>query len=318
MVGPHPPEWSDDPRLVVLGAENAALEELRELVDADDLRLEPGELLPSQPLEGPCRICGRVAMLTEEHIPPRGAYNRGRGRTPNVRDQLGNDELDPPDSGPFFQGGISGYVLCEPCNNTTGTRWARAYQDFAQRGVALLSGVPGGIAAVATQAGYPGWDEIIFKDVYPGRYVRQVISMMLGISGDASLSERFPELRRLALGGDPEPLTAPLRLYMQVFGGPAARYVGGPSGALWVDLSSRTKRRVLQIDHPPLGHVLLVDGPPAEGLGIDISSLTEHEVDRKAHLTFEGMPLGFAYKPWPTDYRSRGQIIAERGDDRLG
>ena len=102
---------------------------------------------------------------------------------------------------------------------------------------------------------------------------------------------------------------------MQIVGGPAARYVGGPRGALWIDLNDATKRRILQIDHPPLGHVLIIDGPPADGLGIDVTELTEYDVDRTTDLSFENMPLGFAYKPWPADYRSRGQMIADRADD---
>ena len=35
-------------------------------------------VLPGRRLNARCRICGGYAVLTEEHIPPQSAYNKGR------------------------------------------------------------------------------------------------------------------------------------------------------------------------------------------------------------------------------------------------
>jgi len=320
MKEPEPQGSHDGPAggdgLIFVAHPNAALEDLQALV-AEVAAPAVGEtvgLFPSTPYEGDCRICGQWASLTEEHLPPRGAFNKGRGRTPELMDMLGSDTVDFPGSGPTEQGGICGYTLCLDCNNFSGTRWGREYQEWARRAAQALTTVPGGIAAVDSQAVYPGWEPLIFKGVFPGRFVRQVLAMMLTISGSAELGERYGALRRLVLGGDPEPLPDPLRLYVSVFAGPLARIAGGPNGQLWANLESRVARRLLAVDFPPLASVLLLDGPEAPELGVDISTFAETAPDRRMDVTFEVMPLGFGYKPWPTDYRTRGRIIADAID----
>lgn len=291
---------------------NAALDDLAELVGPVSDR-ETGEpLFPSEAFEGRCRICGKIALLTEEHLPPRGAFNKGRGRSPGLEELLGREDVDPPDTGVMEQGGVRGFMLCGSCNNYTGTRWSREYQEWARRAALALASVPGGIAAVDAAVGFPGWDELTFKSVYPARYVRQVLSMMLSISGSSELGDRLPVLRRLVLGGDPEPLPEPVRLYMLIVAGPMARIAGGPDGQLWVDLEARARRRVLAVDFPPLAHTMIVEGNPAPELGVDISTLTEYELDTRTDVSFKEIPLGFTYKPWPTDYRSRGQLLRDR------
>ena len=75
-----------------------------------------GELFPKVAHEGPCRICGEIRMLTEEHIPPRGAFNKERGRTVEVGALLGREELEMPDEGEVFQHGsrrVRSWIL--PC-----------------------------------------------------------------------------------------------------------------------------------------------------------------------------------------------------------
>jgi hypothetical protein len=308
-------EDSREPEAFVVAHPNAAMEEFAALMEPEDF-VEPETATPMFPRhahEGTCRICGRVDAMTEEHLPPRGAFNRGRGRSPELVDALGREELDPPETGSVFQGGVSGFMLCGECNNLTGTRWAREYQGWARRAAAALAGIPGGIASADETVGFPAWDELIFKSVYPGRYVRHVLTMMLCLSGDETLGERFPVLRRLILGGEPEPLPDPLRLYFSVVAGPVGRLVGGPRGQLWIDLETRSRRRILAADFPPLAQVLVVDGPEAPDLGVEITDLTTYELDRRTNVKFEDLPLGFTYKPWPTDYRNRATILADRG-----
>lgn len=269
------------------------------------------ELFPPGPRQGNCRICGTFADLTEEHLPPRGAFNNRRGRDVPVEALLGREELDDPEEGRWVQGGIRGHVLCHACNNRTG-RFGREYQEWAGRAMYLLSRQPILPPEVDERAGWPSFPSVTFERVYPGRLVRQVLSMMLTISASPSLARRYPDLAELALGEAPRPLPEPLRLYFLLYGDYRGRIVGGPQGQIWFDGDGQVLRRVLSIDFPPLAFILSIAGPPIEDVGVDISVFSEYALDRRCDVTFTDLQLGFGHKPWPCDYRTKGQLIADR------
>lgn len=74
---------------------------VRQLLEnvASDPSSTEGELFPSAPAVGPCRICGELKELTEEHIPPRGAFNKQRALSIEIDAVLGRDELELPKEG---------------------------------------------------------------------------------------------------------------------------------------------------------------------------------------------------------------------------
>jgi hypothetical protein len=150
------------------------------------------DLFSRRPRNGTCRICGIAAEMTEEHLPPKGALNVQRGREIALDDALGSDELHVPATGKWLQGGIRGYMLCESCNNTTG-RWGREYQEWARRAILLIKDLPIPVDELDAAADYP-YLQVEFKKVYPARFVRQVIAMVLCVSGAAELGYRHPEL----------------------------------------------------------------------------------------------------------------------------
>lgn len=265
------------------------------------------EMFPSGPRLGHCRVCGVYGEMTEEHLPPRGAFNKERVRTVNPMDVIGNDRLDPPVNGAVLQGGIRGHVLCADCNNP---RWAREYQEWASRAYNLMASRPEKPPQIDLRAGYPAFAEVTFKGVYPGRLIRQVLSMMATISAGSQLTTKYPVIRDLVLGGAPRPLPEPLRLEFLLYGHNVSRIVGGPEGQVWYKVAERTLRRVLAIDFRPLAFVLTVDGPAAN-VGVDITSFAEVPIDEKQNVTFEDLAVGFGHKPWPCDYRTKGQILAD-------
>jgi hypothetical protein len=69
---------------------------------------------------------------------------------------------------------------------------------------------------------------------------------------------------------------------------------------------------MLVFDFPPMGLILLLDGPPLD-VGIDITDFTELGVDESRTLTAD-ITIGYGHKPFPGDYRTKAQIVAERGD----
>ena len=143
-----------------------------------------------------------------------------------------------------------------------------------------------------------------FGMVYPGRFMRQAISMLLSMSGSADLADRFPELRRLALGGDAEPLPAAVHIYLVLYGDPETVRAGH---AVQGDVERGDLWEVIFIDFPPFGLFAVVDGPPPD-IGVDISPFAEFALDHRLPLTLPFLTLGFGTSTLPCDYRTAGQL----------
>ncbi len=275
------------------------------------------DFLPSSPWEGRCRICGEHrAIDTAEHIPPRAASNKGRSRTLDVVQQLTTGGLEPGEPiGPTVQGGVRAYTICESCNNSTGTAWGRAYSEFVGHTLGAAQ------QAIGSEEGLRRLDEspdqhglrLRLPSIYPARVARQAISCMLSLSGSSDLAENHPALRDLVLGGDAMQLPPPIRLYLRLYLHPVGRLIGGPGGQARLDTQSGRVDRFLQLDHPPVGLVLQVDGLPDSEIGNDITWFTMVDVDDQRDVELD-IPVGFGHKPWPTEYRSRGQLLAAHID----
>lgn len=67
------------------------------------------------PKVGTCNICGTHGLLTEDHIPPKGASRLKQVEMINIVDLLSVER--PKKSARFSQNGVSYYTLCGKCNN---------------------------------------------------------------------------------------------------------------------------------------------------------------------------------------------------------
>jgi hypothetical protein len=122
-----------------------------------------GAMLPSERWTGRCYVCGKTADLTEEHIPPRSAFNKERTRKISLDDMLGRDELEVPDSGEVTQGGIRGFTLCDSCNNLTGVRWGREYHEWAKSLVMLIQAIYSKHGDLDGMMGFPTATDVTFQ-----------------------------------------------------------------------------------------------------------------------------------------------------------
>lgn len=64
---------------------------------------------------GPCNICGCTSVLSEDHIPPKGAIRVTQVEIHHLAQTLGVDR--PPDRGRLSQDGVKFRTLCPDCNN---------------------------------------------------------------------------------------------------------------------------------------------------------------------------------------------------------
>jgi len=127
-------------------------------------------------ITGKCRICGETKKLTKEHVPPKSAFNKGKGSYHPLFDEsnmcMSLEEVQKT-KGQFYQGGFGAYTLCAKCNNFTGAKYAPEYQRMAIGGIVTL-----------LKNNFKSNDifHVKIKKCYPLRFFKQIISMFCSIN----------------------------------------------------------------------------------------------------------------------------------------
>jgi len=253
-----------------------------------------------------------VPVFLPLYLPPKASGNRWDYRRASFGQWIDAEDLAIQGDGPLAQGGVRGHMLCWSCNNFT-SRWGRAYQEWAVAYGSLLGQLPHGLDDLGEMAGFANIGRVELRDVYPARFARQALSMMLSISGSADLGNREPLLRGLVLGGDPAPLPEGMRLFVALCAGPHGRFAGGPWGIPSYNPGTGVWTWMLEAVLPPIGIQLILEGDAARGFGIDISEFTEMPVDNEVSLGTDDLQLGFSFSPYPCDYRSAGEMRSAAG-----
>lgn len=83
-------------------------------------------------MKGRCALCGETKELSEDHVPPRSAFNNRELFLAHVEIAEANGELRWKPGHSSRRGNVY-RSLCPDCNNFLGTRYNRAYVDFIQR-----------------------------------------------------------------------------------------------------------------------------------------------------------------------------------------
>lgn len=297
------------PEVLLVANPDTSVDIKAALAKLDHSRLQNrtvAELFPATPAVGVCRICAQEAPLTREHVPPRTAFNKASGKSPTLLDWYQTPGLEIPDTGPIFQGGVWGYLLCEECNNTTG-RYGREYGVWATGAASMMQSVERSLEELDQLDEY-AYVNVHLRGVYPARFVRQAVSMVLSVSGSHELAERHPELRELALSGSPVALPEPLRLFLGLYAGPMVRFAGGSWGQPQWSEVAEIWTWAIEVAFPPFAVQLMLDGDAGQLGGVDISSFAELDPDAKANFDVEGWMIGFGHLPHPLEYRPLGML----------
>ena len=235
--------------------------------------------------------------MTFEHIPPKGAGNRVPVRSARIDEWLAQGSpREFPQGGVVEQRGTGGYVLCSECNNLTGRRFGREYQNWAAGGMRVWQ-------QLDRLAVRPPAVRIAASDVYPGRFARQVLTMLVAVSGNSHTSESNPEIARILLEGA-KSLPGDLRIFMSLYAGPGVRHLGLTAA---LNLRRREPQVLMEVAYPPFAFVGLVSGEPSQELGTEITDWTEVGVETTCNVAF-ALQVGSGHTPWPADYRSRDDI----------
>ena len=249
---------------------------------------------------GKCVLCGRDCELTFEHIPPRAAFNSTPARPVSGTDLFNDDEKMPWDlDGLQYenqQRGMGRYTLCKTCNNNTGGWYADAYVNFSH------------ITHAAMQENSPDSQKaIIFKELYPLRIIKQILSMFCSIN--PSEKSRFDAIRSFVLNKDAVGLDkTKYKVCMYFTDSNLMKYAGLSVLIKWSNEGANTMA-LSEITAYPFGFILYFNPTDAwEYKGIDITTFSDFGYDERVAIEF----------PWnivemndvfPEDYRSKDEII---------
>lgn len=247
-------------------------------------------------VSGVCRICGKVKPLSFEHIPPRAAFNNRRVIKIPLEQAI---ELGPNliPKGPINQKGMGDYVLCEECNNNTGSWYASRFVDWCYRGMEILKESKGN-----THLSYR-------YNIYPLSVIKQIVVMMLAVN-NPDFSKANTGLAAFVLDKESSRLPSQYRIYSyyNILG--MHRNIGN---SVQVSLATGKRRIMSEVSFPPFGYLLTINSTKPDERLLDISGFAEYKYDdqREIEFSMEVLPTHLLY---PGDYRSREEILRESGD----
>lgn len=270
-----------------------------------ELENPSSELLPRERFRSACRICGEQNDLTKEHLPPKSAGNSDASISYDIEDWFNRDKDGRFLSGKHQQGGIWGRTLCSKCNNLTGSRYGTEYAEWVAIAERMICDqLPSREEQDANTT--PRSVTFIIKRCKPGAFIRQVLSIMVSLSSDWDVSSRFPEIRDLLLHKSIASLPGPLRISMCLMQGLDARLCGPtlvfkPATQYW--------KWVTSFAFFPFAFEMILcssDGYIDDGL-CRIDNFLTMEPESVSDVEIE-CRTAFAHTPYPTDWRSQGEI----------
>lgn len=264
---------------------------------------DKGIMLPRKPVTEKCALCGTIALLTKEHIPPKASGNKFNMSKYTLDDWLNRTSITDLPTRKINQGGVFGYTLCQSCNSLTGSKYGGAYKKWATQANRILKNFdPNGL---------DGQSEMIHLNVkmgfenlegfQPGAVVRQVLSMLCSLSGGWNLAERHPELREIILHQRLAQLPVNIDLGFALYFGPKSRIIGPQ---LVMNRSNQSWQWVMEVAHPPFAFwAVIASNQNDAGRGLTMNDWTTLYPGEKKKL--EGIvQLGFGWSPHPGEYRT--------------
>jgi hypothetical protein len=197
------------------------------------------------------------------------------------------------------------YTLCDDCSEAAANwylpefrKWVRAAEHLIARGLP---------AAKLDADPHPSWATAQLSEVRPARFTKQIVTMLLAITPPGFLSSGHDDLG--AYARDPRRIGLPRRyqLYLSLFHGPYARFVGY-SAQLNPD-SGRTEE-LIELAYPPFSCVLSLTGDaPIETT--NITGFTELRANDVCDVDLD-LLNGFGHTPFPADLRPLAAVERER------
>jgi hypothetical protein len=212
--------------------------------------------------------------------------------------------------GSIDQRGAGDVVLCEPCNNNTGSWYGAELVRAARAGARVLNELPLDDLDASLE---PTWQRVVFRQQprlgpHPLRLIKQVIAMLLATS-QMEFSDAHPELGDFVLDRERAGLDARYQFYLALFAGPNARTTG-VAGRFNVE-TGRTDVLV-EVAYPPFAYVMTIDSEPDAIETVNVTSATGVGYNQMADLELD-LLVGFGHVPLPADYRTKAMVDRDAG-----
>lgn len=221
-----------------------------------------------------CRLCGKKALLTFEHVPPNGAGNSGKIRyvsANNLLQSLREDNSHMPwdISGCHSrerQNGKGGYYLCKSCNNNTGKWYAAEYVKFVRGIIACIQNMGDDYTGVQFESATPS---------YPLRIFKQIMVMMLDANPHGLNDDKLVDF--LMNKEEREFDKKKYQVYTYLYDGPVERFNGLMShGNIQTEVFYYTS----EVSSWPIGFTLYIDLPDGyQPLGCNITNMVDFGYD---------------------------------------
>lgn len=234
---------------------------------------------------GRCALCGKECELTFEHIPPRAAFNSTPIRPVSGSELFKNGSAKDEERMPWEIGGLpyenqqqgmGRYSLCQTCNNNTGSWYGDAYVAFAQRAYTAIKKFQSDEQTI-----------IGFKELYPLKIIKQVLSMFCSINSMAIVDPRFEPIREFVLDKNAVGLDKTKYKLCVYFTDSTLVKYAGLSVSLKLQQSGVRTMAMSEITAHPLGFILYFDPVDMwEYQGIDITKFADFNYDDMATIGF--------------------------------
>lgn len=250
---------------------------------------------------GNCHICGKYGKLTFEHIPPKCAFNNKIARV-YTGDSLiklisEKNRLPWDNTGLRYkslQKGMGEYSLCSDCNNIMGALYG---EEYAKWFYSVLEMIRSNKDAYLNA----GSANFKFKDVYPGRFIRQILSIVC--STYPGFVYDYPFVKDLILNKDYAYTgKVDFKIYMYLLKNPYNGYTRKTA----LILKEFSIKIVDQIDLYPFGFIICMSAHEEQEL--NITNFINYGYNDKAEIEFN-INVHEKNNILPTDFRSKTDII---------
>lgn len=252
---------------------------------------------------GKCKLCGKEANLTFEHVPPRTAFNsfsvKKYAFDESIQPLTGVDGRMPWDfdglNGTIHQRGSGDYFLCSQCNNNTGTWYISEYVKFSK----IIHNM---IVNKKTQPGKIYKFEVL--SIYPLRLFKAIMTMFCDINyncfGDEQLRKYLLEKESTEVNLDK------YKVYLTLVT-PQMRRIQGVSA---IGSFQKDPALLTEVASYPLGCMLCIDKPDwFTPPGVLINDFANCSYNDECNIEFVGIPYLEINSQFPGDYRSKDDII---------
>jgi hypothetical protein len=248
-----------------------------------------------------CRVCGIEAGLAFEQPPPKSAWQSNPAKVFGLEYWVGLGRNQPHAPG--------AYTLCDSCNETAGSLYVPEFREWSRIAAAMIDYGPPDMTLNADP--HPSWTTLELNEVRPGRFLKQVVTMLLAIAPPGFVPDGNIELGLFAQDPKRTELPSRYQFYLSLYRGPFARFVG--YSAQLNPATGRTEE-LIELAYPPFSCVLSLRGDAAIET-TNISDFADLPIDETCIVDLD-LLNGFGHTPLPADFRTLAALNRDQGQTR--